>query len=158
MSAALAVRIEQSAIHELAEQLKEIQRSLERVDGTLIQEIGNEAEYDKALALLDELTDSADDSQTSQRLLDMLCASIKRYEDSAPQFAEFNEKVEAITGVELLKFLMKQNGLTGADLPEIGDKTVVSRTLNGKRTLSSTNIQALARRFHLNPGAFYPIV
>lgn len=157
MTAVSADRIDHGTIHELAEQLKDIQRSLERVGGAFVQQIDSEFEYDKALALLDELSDSTDDSPASERLLDTLCASIKRYEDSAPQFTKFNAEVAAISGVQLLKFLMQQNHLTGADLPEIGDKTVVSRTLNGKRNLSSANIQALARRFNLNPGAFYPI-
>ena len=57
----------------------------------------------------------------------------------------------------MLKFLMEQNHLTGSDLPEIGDKSVVSRTLNGKRTLSSTDIQALSQRFHVDPSVFFPV-
>lgn len=155
MSAAEAVN--HDAIHELAVRLKELQQTLEHMNGTLIQEITNEAEYDKALALLDELTESDDGSKSTERVIDMLCASIKRYEDTAPQFTDINERVSAIKGVDILKFLMKQNGLTGSDLPEIGDKTVVSRTLNNKRILSSLDIQRLAQRFHLDPGAFYPI-
>ncbi|MCY1466058.1 Antitoxin HigA [compost metagenome] len=57
----------------------------------------------------------------------------------------------------MLKFLMEQNHLTGSDLPEIGDKSVVSRTLNGKRTLSSADIQALSQRFHVEPSVFFPV-
>ncbi|MFC5694637.1 type II toxin-antitoxin system HigA family antitoxin [Pseudomonas sp. GCM10022186] len=146
-----------AAIHELAERLKKFQRSLERAGGTIIQTITSEAEYNRALALLDELTEEAEQTPQAERLVDQLCLAIKRYEDSAPQFAEFNAGVEAITGVQMLKFLMAQNHLTGSDLPEIGDKTVVSRTLNGKRTLSSTDIQALSRRFHVDPSVFFPV-
>ncbi|MGV8841730.1 MAG: helix-turn-helix domain-containing protein [Pseudomonas sp.] len=146
------------AIHELAERLTAIQQELIRVKGTIIQVITSEEEYDRALALLDELTESETTSPANESLVDQLCASIKRYEDTAPQFAEFNEQVAAITGVDMLKFLMVQNKLTGSDLPEIGDKTVVSRTLNGKRTLSSIDIQALSQRFHLEPSAFYPVI
>ncbi|MEN0106167.1 MAG: transcriptional regulator [Pseudomonas sp.] len=158
MSSSPAPRSESSAIHELALRLIEIQQTLEQVRGTFIQEITDEDEYNRALALLDELTEIEDQHQFTERLIDQLCASIKRYEDSAPQFAEFNASVAALSGVQLLRFLMEQNRLTGSDLPEIGDKTVVSRLLNGKRTLSSANIQALAQRFHLDPGNFYPVV
>jgi len=147
------------AIHELAERLKAIQQELIKVKGTIIQEITSEEEYDRALALLDELTESEAQGPVNERLVDQLCASIKRYEDNAPQFAEFNKQVAAITGVQMLKFLMTQNRLTGSDLPEIGDKTVVSRTLSGHRKLSSSsNIQALSQRFHVDPSVFFPIV
>jgi HTH-type transcriptional regulator/antitoxin HigA len=142
----------------LAQRLIEIQQTLEHVRGTFIQEITSEADCERALALLDELTEASDQNQLTEPLIDQLCGSIKRYEESAPQFADFNAGVAAISGIQLLRFLMEQNRLTGSDLPEIGDKTVVSRTLNGKRTLSSTDIQALAQRFHLNPGSFYPVV
>lgn len=146
-----------AAIHELAERLKKIQHSLERAGGTIIQTITSEAEYERALALLDEFTEQAEQSPQTERLVDQLCMAIKRYEDSAPQFAEFNAGVEAITGVQMLKLLMAQNHLTGSDLPEIGDKTVVSRILNGKRTLSSSAIQALSQRFHVDPSLFFPV-
>lgn len=157
MSAAVAQRIELGAIHELAQRLIEIQKTLVQVRGTIIQEITNDDDYNRALALLDELTEAEGESPLTERLIDQLCASIKHYEDNAQQFADFNAQVAAISGPQMLKFLMEQNHLTGSDLPEIGDKTVVSRTLNGKRTLSSTDIQALAQRFHLNPGSFYPV-
>jgi HTH-type transcriptional regulator/antitoxin HigA len=146
-----------AGIHELAERLKEFQRSLERAGGTIIQNITSEAEYDRALALLDELTEETDQTLQTERLVDQLCLAIKRYEDTAPQFAELNASVDAITGVQMLKFLMEQNHLTGSDLPEIGDKSVVSRTLNGKRTLSSADIQALSQRFHVDPSVFFPV-
>ena len=145
------------ATQKLAERLKAIQQELIKVKGTIIQKITSEEEYERALALLDELTDSDITSAANDSLVDQLCVAIKRYEDSAPQFAEFNKQVQAITGVQMLRFLMTQNQLTGSDLPEIGDKTVVSRTLNGKRTLSSTDIQALCQRFHVEPSAFFPV-
>lgn len=157
MSAAVARRSEHGAIHELAQRLIEIQKTLVQVRGTIIQEITSDDDYNRALALLDELTEAEDESPLTERLIDQLCASIKHYEESAQQFADFNTQVAAISGPHMLRFLMEQNHLTGSDLPEIGDKTVVSRTLNGKRTLSSTDIQALARRFHLSPSSFYPV-
>ncbi|MDH4609048.1 XRE family transcriptional regulator [Pseudomonas sp. BN102] len=157
MSAVAIDHAPTAGIHELAERLKEFQRSLERAGGTIIQTITSEAEYDRALALLDELTENTEETPEIERLVDQLCRAIKRYEDSAPQFAELNAGVEAITGVQMLKFLMAQNHLTGSDLPEIGDKSVVSRTLNGKRTLSSADIQALSRRFHVDPSLFFPV-
>jgi HTH-type transcriptional regulator/antitoxin HigA len=145
------------AVKKLAERLKAMQKELVKAKGTIIQEITCEEEYNRALALLDVLTDTETSSAANERLVDQLCTAIKRYEDNAPQFAEFNQQAAALTGVQMLKFLMEQNRLTGSDFPEIGDKTVVSRTLNGKRTLSSVAIQALSQRFHVEPSAFFPV-
>jgi len=49
---------------------------------------------------------------------------------------------------------METLGLTGSDLPEIGDKTAVSKVLNGDRPISHKMAYALAQRFAMEPGAF----
>lgn len=49
---------------------------------------------------------------------------------------------------------METLGLTGSDLPEIGDKSAVSKVLNGDRRISHKMAYALAERFHMNPKAF----
>ncbi|MET0126814.1 MAG: helix-turn-helix domain-containing protein, partial [Pseudomonas caspiana] len=64
--------------------------------------------------------------------------------------------IAGLTEVDLLKALMLQNQLTGADLPEIGDKSVVSRILSGQRRLTIEMVARLAARFHVDPGAFVP--
>jgi HTH-type transcriptional regulator/antitoxin HigA len=56
----------------------------------------------------------------------------------------------------MLKFLMQQHGLSQGDLPEVGSQGVVSEILRGKRELNVRQIQALAQRFHLPAGAFFP--
>ncbi|MEZ9140934.1 MULTISPECIES: hypothetical protein [unclassified Shewanella] len=48
-------------------------------------------EYAHALAIADELTDDYKDSYAI--LLDVLCPPIKRYEDTAPEFTEFNRRI-----------------------------------------------------------------
>jgi HTH-type transcriptional regulator/antitoxin HigA len=58
------------------------------------------------------------------------------------------------SGIEVLRFLMKEHGLTQKDLPEIGSQGVVSEALAGRRRLNVRQIQALAARFGVDPGAF----
>lgn len=58
------------------------------------------------------------------------------------------------TPVQLIKDLMETLGLTGSDLPEIGDKTAVSKVLNGDRPISHKMAYALAERFAMEPSAF----
>jgi len=59
-----------------------------------------------------------------------------------------------ITPVQLIKDLMETLGLTGSDLPEIGDKFVVSKVLNGDRAISARMALALGARFHIDPKSF----
>ncbi|WP_218277790.1 hypothetical protein [Pseudomonas sp. GV071] len=47
--------------------------------------------------MLDELTETEEQRQLTELLIDQLCASIKRYEETAPQFAEFNARVAALS-------------------------------------------------------------
>ena len=60
------------------------------------------------------------------------------------------------SGLEVLKYLMEEHGLTQSDLPEIGSQGVVSEVLRGKRELNVRQIEKLAARFHVSPAAFLP--
>ena len=55
---------------------------------------------------------------------------------------------------ELLRFLMEQHGLTQSDLPEVGNQSVVSQVLSGKRQLTARHIALLASRFGVSADAF----
>ena len=57
--------------------------------------------------------------------------------------------------LEVLKFLMDQNGLRPIDLLEVfGSRAVVSQVLNGKREISKAHARKLAERFRLSVEAF----
>jgi HTH-type transcriptional regulator / antitoxin HigA len=60
----------------------------------------------------------------------------------------------AVSGREMLRFLMQQHGLTQSELPEIGSQGVVSEILSGKRELNLRQIRALAGRFGIAADAF----
>ncbi|AYH04316.1 helix-turn-helix domain-containing protein [Pectobacterium parmentieri] len=81
--------------------------------------------------------------------------SCKDYED-APEFVAFNERIKALpAGIALLRILMDQHGLTQSDFEaEIGKKSLVSRILNGERTLTVDHMSALAKRFDIPVSAF----
>jgi HTH-type transcriptional regulator/antitoxin HigA len=157
MSVALAERIvDNIAIRELAQRMEALRLDMDRMGAHFIHHIDTEADYQKALTVIDELTDGQELDAVEQTLLDTLCDTVERYENNAPQFAVFNARIDALTEIDLIKALMLQNKLTGADLPEIGDKTVVSRILSGQRKLTIEMISRLAARFHIDPGAFVP--
>ncbi len=109
-------------------------------------------DYEDALALMEYLIEHQPDSP----LIDMLTAKIDKYENESPEFAEFNARTASTpSGVALLRTLMDQYHLTQSDLEnEIGKKSLVSRILNGQRTLTLEHMRALAKRFDLPVSAF----
>ncbi|MFK3817911.1 type II toxin-antitoxin system HigA family antitoxin [Pseudomonas sp. NPDC089407] len=58
------------------------------------------------------------------------------------------------TGVEVLRSLMEEHGVSQRDLPEIGSQSTVAQLLSGKRKLNICQIRALADRFCVNPNVF----
>jgi len=107
----------------------------------------SEKEYEQALELSEYLLDN--DPQSP--ILTMLIAKIEEYEDNLPELAEFNERIaKTPTGVAMLRVLMDQHGLNQSDFEnEIGKKSLVSRILNGERSLTIEAIKRLSERFGL---------
>jgi HTH-type transcriptional regulator/antitoxin HigA len=97
--------------------------------------------------LVDEIGDNAKDPR--YRLVETLSALIEAYERE-------HHAVPDVSGVDMVRFLMEQHGLTQGDLPEIGSQGVVSEILSGRRELNVRQLQALAERFGVSPAAFLP--
>lgn len=113
--------------------------------------IQNEEQYTQALELVDHLL--LNDPENP--LLDLACAKITAWEESAPEFAEFNAMAKAVPGgIAVIRTLMDQYGLTLSDLPEIGSKSMASRVLSGKRKLTLEHAKKLATRFGISPALF----
>jgi HTH-type transcriptional regulator/antitoxin HigA len=113
--------------------------------------IRNRREYDAAVAQLNHLVDEVGDNPKDPRyrFIDTLSVLIEAYDEE-------HHRLPEASAVEMLKFLMQQHGLSQGDLPEVGSQGVVSEILRGKRELNVRQIQALAQRFHLPAGAFFP--
>ena len=109
----------------------------------------NEDEYDRAVERLNRLLDEVgpDEQHPLYTLLDTLGTLIHAYEEEYHPIAE-------CSGVDVLRFLMDEHGLTQSDLPEIGSQGVVSEVLRGKRELNIRQIRALAKRFQVSPAVF----
>lgn len=110
--------------------------------------IRTEREYDAAVERLNALVDEIGDSprHPRYRLIETLSVLIEAYDRERHSLPE-------ASGVEVLRFLMQEHGLTQKDLPEIGSQGVVSEVLAGRRRLNVRQIQALAARFGVDPGA-----
>jgi HTH-type transcriptional regulator/antitoxin HigA len=108
-------------------------------------------EYDTAINQLNKLVDEIGDNPRDlrYRFIETLSVLIEAYDADHHALAD-------ISGLEVLKYLMEEHGLTQSDLPEIGSQGVVSEVLRGKRELNVHQIQKLAARFHVSPAAFLP--
>ena len=134
-------------------QVKEQARSLFS-NASFLVHISNNEEYEQALSFMEELIEEYD---LYEPLIELLSASIERWENNAPDFAEFNRKVAALdSGAAVLRTIMDQYHLKTDDFKnEIGGKSMVSMILAGTRKLSKDHIQALCDRFKISPALFF---
>jgi len=109
----------------------------------------SETEYQRMVTLLDELLDKIDDeTHPLAGLLETLSTLIEVYEEE-------HHRVADAPAHEVLRFLMEEHSLSANELPEIGNREEVLKTLNGQRSLSQAQIKNLSRRFHVSPAVFY---
>jgi len=120
------------------------------VVGQVLSPPADEAEYDAVVERMEALLDhlGEDEDHPLNGLLHLMGDLVAEYDSHHfPQIPE-------VTGVEVLKYLMKEHGLKQSDLPEVGSQGVVSKILNGKRELNRRQIKALAERFGVPAGTF----
>ncbi len=114
-----------------------------------IAPIREEEHYAKMMQLADSLVDTIGDAEQHPLLdlLDLISELIRNYD--AQHYA-----VPDASPRTVLAFLMDQHGLTQSDLPEVGNQSVISMLLSGTRQLNVRQINALAKRFGIQPGVF----
>jgi len=120
--------------------------------------IENDKDYQDALAVVSNLMEAAEDDPSSPLnwAIEGFAKAIARYENQLAEVKEF-ETTAANTpaDVAMLRLLMEQHELNGTDFPEIGDKTLISKILNGSRSLTKDHIKKLAERFNISPALFF---
>ena len=114
----------------------------------ILQPIHSKSEYKKAMKVASDLALRLDLNKEQRDYLEVLTSNIKTYEDK-----RFNG--EEHTPLEILKFLVSENGMNGSDLGRVlGIRTLGPAILNGTRSLSKTHIRKLADYFSVEPGLF----
>lgn len=123
------------AVRELAAHFDALSREIP------LRPVRSEADHAAAVAALEQLLDAgaADESHPLADLAAILGELIGDWEDRRPR--------PHVSGVDMLRFLMQQHGLTQRDLPEIGSQGVVSEVLAGKRALNIRHARRLGERF-----------
>ncbi len=114
----------------------------------MLRPIHSKTDYNKALAIASDLASRTRLTRGQADYLGVLTRNIKEYEDE--RFATTKH-----TPVEILKFLVSENGMTGSDLGRVlGHRTLGPKILNGERGLSKQHIGLLAGHFSVEPGLF----
>jgi HTH-type transcriptional regulator/antitoxin HigA len=111
--------------------------------------IRDDEELDQAKSVVDELLDRPGLSENEREYLAVLGLLIEEYERTHIELPE-------VTSIDLLRFLMEENGLTQSDLAPLfgGNRSIVSEVLSGKRQLALSHIQRLAEYFGLPADLF----
>ena len=111
-----------------------------------LRAIKSEKDYKMALKSLEVVFDETRGNLSEYT--ETLTILIEHYESE-------NFPMKEPKGVDVLKFLMTQNGLKQKDLIGIiGSKSSVSEILNGKRSLNLQHIRTLADKFNVRPSTF----
>jgi HTH-type transcriptional regulator/antitoxin HigA len=110
--------------------------------------IHNDAHLDEAIAVIDKLLDIPERTTAEEEYLQALTDLVAAYEDA-------HVVIPTVSGLDALRYLMEENGLTQADLiPDFGTRSIVSEVLAGKRHLALTHITRLAERFGVPADVF----
>jgi HTH-type transcriptional regulator/antitoxin HigA len=114
--------------------------------------IADEAEYDRSLALVEQLVDAThgEDGHPLWGLIAVAGDRISEYEDLVHPWPDTS------TPATVLASLMQDHGLRQCDLPEVGSQGVVSEVLAGKRHLNARQVAALAKRFNVPAEVLLP--
>jgi HTH-type transcriptional regulator/antitoxin HigA len=111
--------------------------------------IRDEATYRQTVEMVDQLAGRSLNRDQSD-YLDILSQQIETYE------AATTKQPKSISGISLLKLLLKEHEMSGDDLAGLlgVDRSVAYKILKGARNLTAEHIRKLADRFALSADAF----
>ena len=102
----------------------------------------------KATVLIDALAVFNDLNEDQLDYLDAISHFVSKYEGEIAS--------PRVTGLDLLKSLMEDHAMTGADLSRIlgGSRLLGPMILRGERNITADHARKLSMQFKLSPGAF----
>lgn len=112
--------------------------------------IRNEKDYDLAIQAIEKLVLRDDLSETEQAQLDILTTLVEAYDKEHHAIDP-----SRVTPIDLLRSLMEDHAMSASDLGRLlGNRSLGSLILNGRRQLSKAHIKRLSEHFGLSPAAF----
>lgn len=115
--------------------------------------IHNAVDYDRAVVVVNQLAICPEGSLApdDQDRLDIFTDLIEAYDRQ-----HYRLKIDHLTPVELVKFLMQEHGMSASDLGRLlGNRQSGHEILIGRRQLSKAQIRRLAEHFHVSPALFF---
>ncbi|WP_095052823.1 type II toxin-antitoxin system HigA family antitoxin [Pseudomonas sp. Irchel s3b2] len=115
----------------------------------LLRKPKSENDYDMLVQALDELLEMTgeDESHPLMSLVDIIGDWIEDWDRK-------HRPMPAASGVDVLRYMMREHGLSQSELPGVGTQSVVSEVLSGKRQLNLRQIRWLAERFGVSVETF----
>jgi HTH-type transcriptional regulator/antitoxin HigA len=132
--------------------IRAIQKSWQAFDAMAhLRPIQDEKSYDKMVALMNALLETAGDDEDHplSGLLDLLSDLVSKYEQT-------HHTIEPTEPKDTLRFLMEARGLKQEDLSAILPQGNLSAILAGKRKISATLAGKLGKFFGISPAVFVP--
>ncbi|WP_237478252.1 helix-turn-helix domain-containing protein [Lichenibacterium dinghuense] len=115
----------------------------------LLTRPATEADYDRLTVLLDDvLSMIADDPEHE------LAGLASAMGDLLASYDEEHRPMPPVAGVDALRYLMEEHGITPDGLPEIGSAAAVSDVLDGAASIDARQARGLGNRFALAADVF----
>jgi HTH-type transcriptional regulator/antitoxin HigA len=111
----------------------------------------DDSDHEEAVELVDQLMRVSRPTRDQRDYAEVLVSLIEVYEREHHGAGDTD-----LTGLDLLRAVMEEAGLSGADIAGVlgVSPSLVSMILKGERSLTWTHAKALAERFALPPAAF----
>ena len=112
--------------------------------------IRDRADYDNVQEILDRLTSLPQLTKGQAESLDTLTVLFEAHERE-----HFEIEASGLSAREVLRYIMEHHSMTVSDLGRLlGDRSLGSRILNGKRRLSKEHVRVLCRKFGVSADLF----
>jgi HTH-type transcriptional regulator / antitoxin HigA len=113
-----------------------------------LRPLRNDAELNVAVEVLNGLINRGDLTEAARDYMEVLGGIVDMYEAESVVIPD-------VRGVELLRYLLEENGLTQASLAHLfGRESNLSEVLSGKQSLSKSHIRMFSLCFGLPADAF----
>lgn len=113
------------------------------------QAIADERRYEATLEVIDRLMANKVLTKGQRLYLETLVQLVQAYEGA-------RHEIEGPSGIELLRHLMDENGMSASDLSRMlgVHASMGSKILNGERSLTVDHLKVLAARFRVRADVF----
>ena len=124
-------------------------RYLELVAAFPLRPISNDAQYRRAVKVLDALLDQSKLSRDERDYLEVLGDVVEKYEEKF-------EEIAVVSDAQMLEFLIESREITQTEVARATGipNSVLSNVLHGKRELNRGQIAKLTKYFHVSPTVF----